>query len=87
VTKGRDFFVQVDCETGEAEFIRELPADAGCLVCMELSVPLILPDNAIGTCVVCGIGIQFRPVGARPDIVKVCLACAPSFIEGANNPQ
>jgi len=87
MTRPRDFFLQVDTGTGEAEFIRELPADAGCLICMKLSVPLILPDNVLGTCAACGCGIQFRPVGERANIVKVCIECAPGFIEGQANPQ
>ena len=87
MTKARDFFVQVDTDTGEAKFIRELPADAGVLFCMKISVPLILPDNALGTCASCGCGIQYRPVGDRPDIVKVCIACAPAFADGMTNPQ
>ena len=86
----RDVFLRVDTDDeGEPEsfeFVDEIPPDAGCLICMRLSVPLIMPDNAVGRCAACDCPIQFRPI-APPAIAKVCVECAPAWIEGQTNVQ
>ena len=54
------------------------------VICMEITVPLLVPDNMIGTCASCGKGLQFRPI-AEP-AMKVCMECAPDLIEGSAAP-
>jgi hypothetical protein len=89
VGKENDLFIRLDTdEQGKpkkATFLREMPEGPAVLICTYLSVPLHIPDNHIGECVGCGSAIQHRPV--RDDVVKVCMVCAPSWVEGANNPQ
>jgi hypothetical protein len=84
--RDRDFFLQVD-DDGTAKLIRELPDDAQFIVCMKVSVPLILPDNALSICSSCGCGIQLRPVANALTIPKVCVDCSVAWIEGQGNPQ
>lgn len=51
------------------------PVEPGSFVlCPPLSVPLIQPDNRLGTCAQCGKGIQFRP-GHPPGLVRICTDC------------
>lgn len=48
---------------------------ADVMVCMRLTQPLLMPDNAIGICAACSEAIQFRPHGPkRPR--KLCWQCA-----------
>jgi hypothetical protein len=78
--------VSVDTETGEVEWLDKLPADAAFVIVMALSVPLILPDNLLGRCSGCDRAIQFRPETA-PAPIKLCLECAPAWVEGMESPQ
>jgi len=86
----RDGYVVVDVgedgEPGPAEVVMALPADAQFIICMALSVPLIMPDNAVGRCAACNGPIQFRP-HVPAALAKVCYACAPAWVEGQGNPQ
>jgi hypothetical protein len=48
--------------------------DTDYMVCVRLTSPLILPDNEIDICAMCGEAIQHRPhAPSRPK--KVCLEC------------
>jgi hypothetical protein len=49
--------------------------DADAVVCIRLTSPLMLPDNEIGLCSVCGEAIQFRPFGPKSP-PKICWECA-----------
>lgn len=86
----KDLFVQIDTDDdgtpASVEFITDLPADAEFIICTALSVPLILPDNAVGRCAACNGPIQFRPV-VPAALPKVCMACAPAWVEARANPQ
>jgi len=78
--------VSVDTETGEVEWVDEVPADALFVVVMPFSVPLILPDNLIGRCSGCARYVQFRPATAAAPI-KLCAGCVPAWVEGLESPQ
>lgn len=77
--------VSVDTETGEVEWLDAVPDGVPFVVVMPLSVPLILPDNLVGTCDVCGRAVQFRP-GSAPAPFKICAPCVPAFAEGLERP-
>lgn len=83
MTKLRDTFLRVDVDddgTKRAAFVDHVPDDAQVLVCIAVSVPLVLPDNLLGTCDACRCGIQFRPAAAATPI-KVCTHCAADWME------
>jgi hypothetical protein len=44
------------------------------VVCMQLTMPLLMPDNQIGVCCKCGVSVQFRPRAPRG--LRICMPCA-----------
>lgn len=50
------------------------------LVCMRVTGPLMLADNATGKCAECQSTIQYRP-HAPPKARKICMECAAHLIE------
>jgi hypothetical protein len=62
--------------TNKLEVIENLEdaEDADCVVCARLTHPLMLPDNIIDLCSMCGEAIQHRPhIPKRPALV--CFQC------------
>ena len=85
MAKGIPPLVSVDTETGKVEFLDKLP-DNAVVVVMPLSVPLIQPDNLVGTCSVCGRAVQFRPENISAPF-KLCAPCVPDFAAGTERPH
>jgi hypothetical protein len=49
------------------------------VVCMQITMPLMLPDNRIGKCHECGWQVQFRPDAPRGR--RLCIQCLIEAIE------
>ena len=48
--------------------------DAEAIVCAPLTKPLVMPDNVVGICTMCGIMVQHRPhIPKNPPLV--CYPC------------
>jgi hypothetical protein len=70
-----------DDDSGTARMVDEVPPDAAMIVCVALTAPLILADNHVGRCAGCDMPLQFRP-NIPERVAKVCLGCAPDWVDG-----